>query len=303
VYKFDFDNADVFDFPYVEEQPKKETKKTTPKKTTEQPKKETKMTTPKKTTVQAKKETKKTTPKKATNHGRKAKIISVVGNDNKKDSDNLLVFPFILGQQIDKETSSLKMCHFVNSWLDENYNTLSEEEVRKCQQTLSSGHNQRVTITDYDIKTLEPGMFVNDTIIDFWMCWLTRKELPKDSSVYIFTTHFYTKLKCEGYDSVACWAANRGIHVSDKKMILIPINNIKHWSLCAVINAGYIDHGGQCNTCIVLLLLDSLQLHSLTEISENIRTWLNTEYSRIKRKPGSAVFNPLTIRSVNLQGN
>jgi Ulp1 family protease len=198
------------------------------------------------------------------------------------------------------------MCHFVNSWLDENYDALSEDEVRKQQQTLSSGCNQRVTITDYDFKTLEPGMFVNDNIIDFWMCWLTWKELPRDSSVYIFTTHFYTKLKCEGYDSVACWAANRQINVLDKKMILIPINDQSHWSLCAVINAGYIDYGGisisLSGVTPVLLLLDSLQLHSLTEISENIRTWLNAEYSRIKRKLGSTVFNALTIRSVNLQG-
>jgi Ulp1 family protease len=184
------------------------------------------------------------------------------------------------------------MCHFVNSWHDENYDALSEDEVRKHHQTLSSGRNQRVTITDNDIKTLEPGMFVNDTIIDFWMCWLTRKELPKESSVYIFTTHFYTKLKCEGYDSVPHWAAN-------KKMILIPINYQNHWSLCAVINEGYIDYGGfsisLSGVTPVLLLLDSLQLHSLTEISENIRTWLNAEYSRIKRKPGSTIFNPLTI--------
>jgi hypothetical protein len=48
-------------------------------------------------TVQAKKETKKATPKKATNRGRKAKNISVVGDDNNFDNDNLLVFPFILG--------------------------------------------------------------------------------------------------------------------------------------------------------------------------------------------------------------
>jgi Ulp1 family protease len=110
--------------------------------------------------------------------------------------------------------------------------------------------------------------------------------------VYIFTTHFYTKLKCEGYDSVPHWAAN-------KKMILIPINYQNHWSLCAVINEGYIDYGGfsisLSGVTPVLLLLDSLQLHSLTEISENIRTWLNAEYSRIKRKPGSTIFNPLTI--------
>jgi hypothetical protein len=65
VDEFAFDNADVFDFPDVEEQLKKATKKTTTKKTS--------------------------------NRGRKAKIISVHGNDDKKDNDNLLVFPFILG--------------------------------------------------------------------------------------------------------------------------------------------------------------------------------------------------------------
>jgi Ulp1 family protease len=58
------------------------------------------------------------------------------------------------------------------------------------------------------------------------------------------TTHFYTKLISEGYDSVAHWTANRGINVLEKKMILIPINKQNHWSLCAVINAGYIDYGG-----------------------------------------------------------
>jgi hypothetical protein len=52
----------------------------------------------------------------------------------------------------------------------------------------------------------------------------------------------------------------------------------------------------------VLVLLDSLKLHSLTEIAENVRTWLNAEYSRVKGKPGSTIFNAFTIRNVDLQG-
>jgi hypothetical protein len=48
----------------------------------------------------------------------------------------------------------------------------------------------------------------------------------------------------------------------------------------------------------VLELLDSLKLHS----SENIRMWLNAEYSRIKSKPGSTIFDAITIRNVDLQG-
>jgi Ulp1 family protease len=98
----------------------------------------------------------------------------MVGDDGKKDNADILVFPFILGRKNNTATSLLKQCHFVNSWVDENYEALSEDEVVKHQRTLCSGQNQMVSITDYDIKTLEPGKFVNDTIIDFWICWLTQ---------------------------------------------------------------------------------------------------------------------------------
>jgi Ulp1 family protease len=114
--------------------------------------------------------------------------------------------------------------------------------------------------------------------------------------VHIFSTHFYTKLLSEGNEPVAHWTKNRGINVLDKKLVLIPIKKQSHWSLCTVINAGYIDYGGVSialsGITPVLVLLDSLKLHSLSEVSENIRMWLNTEYSRFKRKPGSAVLNP-----------
>jgi hypothetical protein len=46
----------------------------------------------------------------------------------------------------------------VNSWLDANYKGLSDDEVIKHQQTVSSGKNQIVSITEYDVKTLEPGI-------------------------------------------------------------------------------------------------------------------------------------------------
>ncbi len=90
-------------------------------------------------------------------------------------------------------------------------------------------------------------------------------------------------------------------------MILIPVNHQKHWSLCAVINMGFIDCGGvqlyvDAFQVPVLVHLDSLKLHSIAEISENVRTWLNQEYSQIKSRPGSTIFNQITIRNVKLQG-
>ena len=252
--------------------------------------------------------------KKATNRGKKPTSGKAVDNsvvevddDKEEEKQSVLIFPFIVGKKIDTETSSFKLCHFVNSWIDRNYETLTEDEVIKIQQTNCAARRKAAQVTEYDIKTLAPGRFVNDSIIDFWMCWLVRKQIPNESSVHIFSTHFYTKLKDEGYDAIANWTVNKGINVFDKKMILIPVNKEKHWSLCAVINAGYIDYGGislhvDAFRVPVLVLLDSLQLHSLTEIAENVRTWLNAEYSRVKGKPGSTIFNAFTIRNVDLQG-
>jgi Ulp1 family protease len=237
---------------------------------------------------------------------KKAINVAELGDDGPTTNADLLLFPFVSGRNIETETSSLKLCHFLNHWVDENYDALGEKEVIKRQRTLSSGRNQMVSITEHDMKTLEPGKFLNDTIIDFWMCWLMRKELPKESAVHIFSTHFYTKLLNEGYESVAHWTKNRGINVLEKKLVLIPINKQSHWSLCAVINAGYIDYGGVSITLNgvtpVILLLDSLRLHSVSEVSDNIRMWLNAEYSRVRKKEGSTVFNGFTIRSAYLKG-
>jgi Ulp1 family protease len=70
------------------------------------------------------------------------------------------------------------------------------------------------------------------------------ERITKESSIHIFSSHFYTQLGTWGYDAVAHWTANRGINVFEKKMILIPVNKQQQWSLCAVLNAGYIDFGG-----------------------------------------------------------
>jgi Ulp1 family protease len=98
-------------------------------------------------------------------------------------------------------------------------------------------------MTEADIKTAEPGNFINDNVVDFWMHWIQRKEMPNDSLVHIFSTHFYTELVNGGYDAVLHWTTNRGINIFQKKLIMIPIHKQKHWSLCAVMNHHYIDFG------------------------------------------------------------
>jgi hypothetical protein len=220
----------------------------------------------------------------------------------------VLVFPFVTGIAIETKTCHLKLCDSFFDYKDEVYEQMSDGDVVELQAKLSNKRNQLVEITEEDIKTLEPGKFVNDNIVDFWMRWIQRKELPNESHVHIFSTHFYTELAREGYDGVARWTAKKGINIFQKKLILIPINIMKDWSLCAVINHRYIDYGGltlHANhfQVPVMIFLDSLKLHSIDEISENVRMWLNEEYNRINNRTRGSIFNAFTIRNVALEGN
>jgi hypothetical protein len=58
---------------------------------------------------------------------KKAINVAEVGDDSPKTNADLLLFPFVSGRKIETETSSLKLCHFVNCWVDENYDALSEK--------------------------------------------------------------------------------------------------------------------------------------------------------------------------------
>jgi len=49
-----------------------------------------------------------------------------------------------------------------------------------------------------------------------------------------------TTLKNDGTKSVASWTINKNIDVFQKKLIFIPVNAGKHWSLCVVVNPGLI---------------------------------------------------------------
>ncbi len=60
--------------------------------------------------------------------------------------------------------------------------------------------------------------------------------------MHFFTSHFYTTLKEEGVNAVSSWTSRKGIDIFSKRIIFLPINQTLHWSLCAVINPGYVEN-------------------------------------------------------------
>ncbi len=61
-----------------------------------------------------------------------------------------------------------------------------------------------------------------------------------NSDVHIFTSHFMSTLASDGPKAVSSWTAKKKIDIFEKKLIFVPVNSDLHWSLCVVVNPGFI---------------------------------------------------------------
>lgn len=102
-------------------------------------------------------------------------------------------------------------------------------------------HNRDVvTLYANDVGHLEPGEFLNDNLIAFYlkylMCevWpaLVERGLHAKRNVHVFSSFFYDKLKQSGYDSVRKWVGDTDIFARD--FLFFPINAQVHWYLVVV---------------------------------------------------------------------
>ncbi|KAH9263840.1 hypothetical protein BASA83_012717 [Batrachochytrium salamandrivorans] len=109
-----------------------------------------------------------------------------------------------------------------------------------------------VSIKDTDHERLNEGVFLNDSIIEFYLKYLQQDSNsgldPKN--VHIFSTFFYQTLtrntsKCcptkdsyleSGYNRVKSWTTK--VNIFEKKFLVIPINEDLHWYLAIVYNPG-----------------------------------------------------------------
>ncbi|KAF9978444.1 SUMO1 sentrin specific peptidase 1 [Actinomortierella ambigua] len=115
-----------------------------------------------------------------------------------------------------------------------------EEIEREVQQALSDGYGSvvegfNVTITKNDIRTLRPGEWLNDEVINFYGQLIMARSnassaLPK---VHVFSTFFYKTLSENGYDKVRRWTKKTNIFAKD--YLLIPIHcSGNHWTSAVI---------------------------------------------------------------------
>ncbi len=96
-----------------------------------------------------------------------------------------------------------------------------------------------------DLNRLKPGDELNDSMIDFYLDHLLKKQCDAETRrrVHIFSTHFYTQLTMTAkasagidFTRVAKWT--KGVDLLTKDLVFIPIHRQHHWSLVIVVRPG-----------------------------------------------------------------
>lgn len=114
------------------------------------------------------------------------------------------------------------------------------------------GDHDAVTVTENDFKLLNPGEFLSDTIIDFYIKHLqsTLSEHNK-KQFYFFNCFFYRKLTeidkgllygsekwKSAFERVKRWTTK--VNIFEKDYLFIPIMQSAHWSLIIICHPGHI---------------------------------------------------------------
>ena len=118
-----------------------------------------------------------------------------------------------------------------------------------------------VLVVKSDLPYLQPGQFLNDTLIDLWLMLLntraTESAAERDKLLFL-SSFFYKKMRLADlhhrgaqfrapsggrisavHGSVARWT--KGVDVFSRETIFSPVNYDLHWSLLAVVNAPELD--------------------------------------------------------------
>ncbi|XP_047341018.1 probable ubiquitin-like-specific protease 2B isoform X2 [Impatiens glandulifera] len=111
------------------------------------------------------------------------------------------------------------------------------------------GEPDAVSVSKRDFDLLQPDIFVNDTIIDFYIKYVKNKIQPgQRHRFHFFNSFFFRKLidldkdpasafkSAAAFQRVRKWT--RKVNIFEKDYIFIPINFSYHWSLIIICHPG-----------------------------------------------------------------
>ncbi|GAB1603476.1 sentrin-specific protease 1-like [Argonauta hians] len=144
----------------------------------------------------------------------------------------------------------------------------------------------RIQLKRQDMATLSGLTWLNDAVINFYMCMLMeRSNEPGYSKAYAFNTFFYPKLLSSKYEGVRRWT--RKVDIFANKYLIIPIHLEMHWCL-AVVNFQnkticYYDSIGGKNTQCLETIKNYLCEESLDKknVAFDLTGWTTTTVKNI----------------------
>lgn len=146
-----------------------------------------------------------------------------------------------------------------------------------------------IGITYRDMFTLSDRKWLNDNVIDFYMC-LINERAKNDSSLptmHVFSTYFFTTLYKRGYQGVRKWAKRAKVDVTTVDYVFVPINiHSSHWALGLVNNK---EHAFQYFDSLFGTggdILDNLQSYMIEETKRLYGESMNgIDYSKYEVNP------------------
>mmetsp|Transcript_12532 Transcript_12532/g.17133 ORF Transcript_12532/g.17133 Transcript_12532/m.17133 type:complete len:586 (+) Transcript_12532:334-2091(+) len=152
-----------------------------------------------------------------------------------------------------------------------------------------------ITLCRGDLKRLEEYEYFNDNLIDLKIRTLIAQVTPeKKDRVHAFSCLFYPRLNelrnfRDAFELIARWTKNIDLFSMD--YVFIPINYALHWSLCVVVRPlqflidQYIDvDAEEAGHKGCMLFMDSLNMHSMKDISCKVTNYLSNEWKAKHKK-------------------
>jgi sentrin-specific protease 7 len=134
-------------------------------------------------------------------------------------------------------------------------NNIAESELPPIKYDLGEPWNEpvvyppsakkQITVYQENLKALDEGEWLNDNIIEFYILWLQEMIKVPQHQMYIFPTHFYTRLTEKdssrpslpiNYANVERWTTRAKVDIFAYDFVLMPINEGSHWYLAIICN-------------------------------------------------------------------
>jgi hypothetical protein len=141
------------------------------------------------------------------------------------------------------------------------------------------------SLTRGDMVRLQPGVYLNDNLVNFYLEHLQRAG----SKVHVFSSYFYTRISdlvAPGQKSTHAFRLNlwenlkrwiKNVDIWKQDILLIPINGSLHWSVVAVFHPGSLLQESSHGRVPCLVHLDSgkrFRLHGSATLFRRIRMFL-----------------------------